>query len=367
MKSQIILFLFFAFLGVLISLLFLKKQGDRFANRILVIYTLLSCYEIIYNCLRWSGKLYTIEYVHLNMTHFPLWLIYGPLVYIYVRRVIFNTTFKKSDILFVIPILILILLLSPFYFLSAQNKYDTIVNNTVNDYILLPSYGIWIIIVFMIFYGGFTYQKFKKSTNVGYKEKNWLHWFIGAYFGFVFLFTLYIFLIRFEIMDAQYDYFIDIGIVFFVGVLVYFGFVQPDVFSGKKRIKNVANFFKYKKTGLSKQISMELKENLVQIMENQKPYLNSELRLDDLSDLLNSSRNHTSQVINEQFNLSFFDFINKYRIKDACKLLVDTDKKALNKTQIAYSVGFNNRTSFYKAFKKFTNQSPSSYSQSIVS
>ena len=93
--------------------------------------------------------------------------------------------------------------------------------------------------------------------------------------------------------------------------------------------------------------------------------MNNELRLDDLSRLMNLSRNHTSQIINEHFNLSFFDFVNRYRIREAKNTLIMLDKNELTVTQIAYDVGFNNRASFYKAFKKFTSENPSDYLKKI--
>ena len=360
MTPQIIIFLFFAFLGVLLSILFwFKKTGDLFANRLLSIYTLLFSYEITYNCLQWSEIIYTTKYVHFHMTQFMLWLVYGPIVFIYVRRLTENVKFKKSDLLLFLPALLLFALFIPYYFLNATDKLDAIMNNQVFHYALFPNYGIWVIIGGMFFYGFYTYRKFKNDSKIGYKEGVWLKWFIGSYFGFVFLFALYIFLVRFNIMSYKYDYFIDAGIVFFIAMLGYFGFVQPDVFSGKKTIAQVIPFVKYKKTGLSKALSLDLKENLLQIMENEKPYHDNDLRLDNLAELLKVSRNQTSQIINEHFNLSFFDFINKYRVEEAVELLINPEDEDVNITHIAYGVGFNNRASFYKAFKKFTNKTPS--------
>ncbi|MEX0289420.1 MAG: hypothetical protein AB3N14_09945, partial [Flavobacteriaceae bacterium] len=78
------------------------------ANIILAAYTLLFSFELLNNCLRWSGELYTASFVHINLTHFPLWVIYGPLVFIYVRRVIKNDSFRTSDLLFLVPPLIII-------------------------------------------------------------------------------------------------------------------------------------------------------------------------------------------------------------------------------------------------------------------
>ncbi len=330
------------------------------ANRLLSLYTFLFSFELLNNCLRWSGDLYTSRFIHLDLTHFPLWVIYGPIVYLYSRRVLSKSTFKITDLLFLIPPIGIIVLLIPFYLLGSAKKLEVVKSGHTWDYALFPSFVIWLIIALMFFYAFLTYLSFAWRTNIGFRQHKWLKWFVGSYVGFVSSFGLYIALVRFGLMDPSYDYFIDLGIVFFIGMLAFFGFVQPEIFEGKT-IKEVIPFIKYKKTGLSPALSLEMRQKLLDVMQREKPHLNNELRLDDISRLMNLSRNHTSQIINEHFNLSFFDFVNRYRIKEAKKLLMQNDENRLTMTQIAYDVGFNNRASFYKAFKKFTDFNPSDY------
>lgn len=361
MNKIVLLFLFFSFLGVLLSLLFLlKKKGDRLANVLLSCYTFLFSFELLNNCLRWSGELYTAQFIHIDLTHFPLWVVYGPLVFMYSRRVLKGSGFKKTDLLFLLPPITIIVLLAPFYVLGTEKKLQVVGEGQTWAYATFPNYAIWLVIALMFFYALLTYFTFAHNKLIGLRQNKWLKWFVGSYFGFAFAFGLYIFLVRFGIMSPSYDYMIDIGIVFFIGMLAFFGFVQPEIFEGKT-IQEIIPFIKYKKTGLSPALSIEMKQKLLDIMQREKPYLNNELRLDDISRLMNLSRNHTSQIINEHFNLSFFDFINRYRIKEAKSLLMKNDENKLTMTQIAYDVGFNNRASFYKAFKKFTDFNPSDY------
>ncbi len=361
MSWVIILFFFFTIFGIALSIRFLfKEKADRFANVLLGVYTFLFAFELLNNCLRWSGIIYKTGFINLNFTHFPLWTVYGALVYIYVRRVVDKTGFKWADILFLIPPGITVALLFPYYSLSNESKLKALENGNTYDYVYFPDYGIWVVIVIMFFYAALTYFGFWQNKRVGFRENKWLRWFVGSYFGFVFMFALYIFLVRFNIMDSSYDYFIDIVIVFFIGMLAFFGFIQPEVFEGKS-IKEAIPFVKYRKTGLSEGLSLEMKEKLLRIMEVQQPYLDNDLRLDDLAMMMKLSRNQTSQIINEHFNLSFFDFVNQYRIKDAKNLLLQNKEDDRTISQIAYDVGFNNRASFYKAFKKFSDGNPSDY------
>ncbi|WP_343486792.1 helix-turn-helix domain-containing protein [Allomuricauda sp. d1] len=361
MPWHIILFYFFSFLGFVLGILFfLKRKGDGLANRILGVYVLLFSFELFYNCLKWSGYLIKEEFAHLNFVHSPLWLTYGPLVYIYVRQVIHKTRFKKADAWFLVPVVLVIVLTFPFFGLSAARKIEVLQQGTFFQNVYMPYNGIWVAIALMFFYAWLTYHRFGPRTNAKFRENKWLKWFVGSYFGFVFAFFFYVFVVRFNLMDYRYDYFVDIVIVIFIGMLSFFGFVQPEIFDGK-RIKEVVPFIKYRKTGLSDALSEEMKAKLLRIMKTDKPYLDNTLRLDDLASRLNMSRNHTSQIINQHFNLSFFDFINSYRIEEAKQLLAENDQKQATITQIAYDAGFNNRASFYKAFKKFENQNPTDY------
>lgn len=107
---------------------------------------------------------------------------------------------------------------------------------------------------------------------------------------------------------------------------------------------------------------IELKSEINTLMQNEKPYLNSELNLINLSDLLNISPHILSYVINTGYNVNFPQFVNKYRVENAKRLLLDKEKsKQLSMLGIAYESGFNSKTVFNTAFKKITGQTPSEY------
>ena len=71
-----------------------------------------------------------------------------------------------------------------------------------------------------------------------------------------------------------------------------------------------------------------------------------------------------SQVINERAEVSFPDFINKYRIEEAKRLLTNNHNnwKIL---VIGLEVGFSNKTSFHRYFKKYVNLTPSEFQNSL--
>ncbi|MEO9512585.1 MAG: helix-turn-helix domain-containing protein [Flavobacteriaceae bacterium] len=123
---------------------------------------------------------------------------------------------------------------------------------------------------------------------------------------------------------------------------------------------------KYGKTGLSKSFSLELKNRLEYLMTDQKLYLQHQLKLDDIAELLDISRHHASQVINENFQVSFYDYINAFRVEDAKRQLSSNFDGTKSISDLAYECGFNNRVSFYKAFKKITLTTPIEYMEKKV-
>jgi AraC-like DNA-binding protein len=100
---------------------------------------------------------------------------------------------------------------------------------------------------------------------------------------------------------------------------------------------------------------------ITSIIEKDRVYFNPEYRLNDLANSCNISVHKVSQVINHIEGVSFSDFINRYRIEEAKKMLISEKNKTYTILAIAHEVGFNSKTAFYNAFKKLCKISPSAY------
>ncbi len=358
-----IVFLCFSFLAFCLAfLLFIKKRGDKIANRLLGIYLLLFSFNLVYNVLYWTKELFSINFIHLVATNVFPWILYGPILYFYVRRITFNSKFRWPDLLHGIPFVFYFLNYSSFFFQNSNNKVHILTTGTLGEYFHWPIPRNYIVlIIIMLLYAGLIYFKFIK----GYRDENkrkWLSWLSVSYFGYVVSFISYFVLREFGFIEGHFDYFISFFMIFFIGLVTYFGFLQPQVFEGVP-IKQIAGFSKYKKTGLTKEHSTTLKNTLIDVMQTQKPHLNSEINLNSLSEELNLSRHHLSQIINENFKTNFFDFINQYRIREAMQLIKENPEISIS--EIIYTVGFSNRVSFNKAFKKHTGRTPSQFKMSL--
>ena len=97
-------------------------------------------------------------------------------------------------------------------------------------------------------------------------------------------------------------------------------------------------------------------------MDSNKPYLKSDLKISELADSLTVPYYQLSQLINDEFLVNFYDFINKYRVEEAKKLLIE-DTNNYKILAIAYEVGFNSKATFNRVFKKFTDLTPSEFKE----
>jgi AraC-like DNA-binding protein len=126
-------------------------------------------------------------------------------------------------------------------------------------------------------------------------------------------------------------------------------------------VSRKAHRHKYAKSGLNRQQLLEYKNRLTGIMHSQQIFLRSDLTLPKLAEAVGCSVNHLSQVINSGFGMSFFDYLNQYRIEHAKDLLSRLDGRNGAVLNIAFTVGFNSNSAFYAAFKKCVGQTPAQY------
>lgn len=114
----------------------------------------------------------------------------------------------------------------------------------------------------------------------------------------------------------------------------------------------------------SKEITEELqalKQRLAQYMEDEKPFLNPELKMKELASIMETNPSILSRVINTGFGQNFNDFINSRRVEAVKQRLADPTSSQYSLLGIAEQCGFNSKSTFNRAFKKFSGISPRDY------
>ena len=122
------------------------------------------------------------------------------------------------------------------------------------------------------------------------------------------------------------------------------------------------NSFKYKNSHLSDDNKQQLLSRILQVMDTSDEIFSPDFSLERLAMLSGSKYKYVSQVINEHYQQNFNNFLNSYRIKEACKRMRDMDNYGnFTIEAISESVGFKSRSTFVTSFKRITGLTPSQY------
>ena len=100
---------------------------------------------------------------------------------------------------------------------------------------------------------------------------------------------------------------------------------------------------------------------IIQVMEEEKLFTNPNFDLAMLAERCDISPNYLSQIINKKSGLSFYDFINHYRIEEVKKNLLNTEFADYSILGIGLEAGFKSKSTFYHVFKKSTGMTPSAF------
>lgn len=141
-------------------------------------------------------------------------------------------------------------------------------------------------------------------------------------------------------------------LVLVVGLLVALGFFL---------IRQKSLFKKSRPFMQTNKIIDKVFQKVVDLMIDDKPYLNPNLTISKLSVLLEETPQKVSETIKTKTNQSFYAFINKYRVEEAKNLLNDTTYNSYSIVSIGLESGFNSKATFNRVFKNETGMTPSTY------
>lgn len=123
---------------------------------------------------------------------------------------------------------------------------------------------------------------------------------------------------------------------------------------------------KYAASSLTSEKKMSLFQRLERLMQEEEVYKENLLTKERVADLLGTNRTYLSQVINEQTQQNFTQYINNYRINEAIRLLSDPKNDILLKA-VAAEVGFSSMSTFYKIFQNTVGIPPKQYRNKVMS
>ncbi|MDC8006245.1 helix-turn-helix transcriptional regulator [Aureisphaera galaxeae] len=357
-------YLFSSIIGFFIAIvLMLRKNQDRWSSVLISLFMLINSVFIFHNFLYETNLVFTAP--HMLYVSATYAYIYGPLMYFYYKRITSNYQFGKKDLLHLIPTVAILVLLAPILALSGVEKTHIQFGVGVVDREPYRYYVVFTKFLSLLIYGGmvmYCYIKNSKKLAITLHAKKWIR-------NLVILTSIYVIAYLIHGLNItglvpRMDIFVSIQVISMCLTILYIGYAsytRPNLItSGFVKKKQ-----KYTKSGLTPSYSIELKMELLQLLEEEKIYRQNDISLAIVAEKLGTTRHNASQVINEHFALNFFELINKYRIDEAKEILKSDKNKNLNIIDVAYEVGFNNKVTFNKSFRKQLSITPSQYISSL--
>jgi AraC-like DNA-binding protein len=329
-------------------------------------------------------------------------LLYMPLSFLYVRSALLGMFPTRGDLLHFLPLVVFFVDHLLFFGSSTTQKLALI--EGAHDFSALTNFsqGTWLTSEFYLFLITFTYfiygfsevivlMKYAKDNRdffAGYNT-HWVKW-LFFYLVMQFLIIIPTFII---LLSGDSQYLLEVSDVFGIISAVFIScslFIHPDTSPAKdlenfgfpkqqlsgspylslttRQEENDLEFGKtqdVKQIKTTKSLSMEqiflVRDEIEILLAEQESFLKHGYSLQDLSNSLSRPLYQVSAIINQVYGSNFNEFINKYRINYAIKMISEKQTQHLNIYGLADRCGFSNRNSFTAAFKKVTGHTPSDY------
>ena len=201
-------------------------------------------------------------------------------------------------------------------------------------------------------------------SNLDDRELRWLDWFIVSLVA-LWIVTAVSFVadnIGFsQILVEELLYGLTACLLLFV--MAFASIVPPEPVAEDPTIPNDPSEPKYARSALTEDHAKQLATRIRSAMTQDALYLDPNLSLQKLSRHVGALPNQISQTLNEQIGSTFFDYIAHHRIEAAKPLIAEGVASTLT---VSLDVGFNSRSTFYKAFKRETGMTPKAYRDEAV-
>ncbi len=364
--------------GLLLFSLLLFKKGKQLKDYLFLSWIAASLLQIgFYQITIYHFALYGIWAV----VSFAIPLLGAPLLFLYIQSLTKRqlSFLQIASHVCIYPIYCLV-----FYFSAQTSDYELVASQgffspSPDSPLWTQYYAVPLAISGMLYcvWDLLLLKKHKQriSQLYSYEEQvdlRWLNYVVYSYFV-LFLFASFLVFggVHFQIFPLK-DTFALVGICLCLMLIAFgfYGFHQSTVFSNipinettRESKKNGDRTPSYTKSGLNPDRVKVLGLQIQRHMEQQKPFLNEQLTLSMLASQCDCTQAQLSQIVNQHFNKSFYDFVNEYRVEEAKKRLNSPTYEHLSILGIAYDCGFKSKSSFNRYFKKYTGTSPSKFKE----
>jgi AraC-like DNA-binding protein len=364
MVNTIISWLFLAAIAqavfLSVALLNPRQPEMRTANR------LLSALLLIFSAIighAWLGlnHLYRV-YPHSALAIVTLGLAVGPLLYLYLRAMLSDQPLGRRALLHFVPFAVATLAMLPFYLRSADEKLAW-----MRQWQGWPWYlalGAVVKLLILFFYLRASHRLVRRvpadSELVGGLRRLMRLWLVSAALS-----VAAVAMAAFDIEQPLSVEAVDGGaLIVFVFATAYTAMRLPLGYR-PRALPPAPPASPPKPRYADKQLSTADRDaflfRLQTCMEQDQPYRNGELKLEDLAAQVAMTPHELSQLINQHCGANFADYLNRYRVEALKVALHDPQQASASILDLALIAGFNSKSAMNRAFKKITGMTPGEF------
>ena len=335
------------FLSICLTIVFGIKTRQHLSNLWLSLFFVATSAVFIVKFLYATGEI--INHPHWFKVNFTAGILRPLFIYFFL---LFLLEKRKSiqwkHLAHFVPFLVLLAFLFPFYMKSGEYKLAVLRGEIVNTIGILPSWYVYFQFAYSVIYLVLSFLVIRKYADHIVRPKSGLKWvYVVPIIGLFYI--AFALVLRILGMTGGYNYYLyemfAILLVVLVVRLMYLHSLE------KKWLHE-----KYVKSQLSTEEIDVLFKHISDVIKNEQLFRKQDLRVIDIAQRVEKPEYQISQIINAKAG-SFHDYINTLRIEDAKQLLIQAYPK-FTIEGIAHESGFHSRASFYKSFRKLTNQTP---------
>lgn len=401
------------------------KRSNRTANRLLAVAMVTFSVSLATSVYHAAGL--ERRFPHFFGAGYPLPLLFGPLVYLYALAAADRSRrLTRRDALHLLPFVMLVVAALPIYLMSGAEKvafYQRLQAGerppllAIADPLKLLS-GIAYTAATIRFLHRHREQVKESYSSIERVNLRWLLWLAGS------AATIWFLAVVLEVVQSagialgtRSDDIITLAVAALVYLIGYMGLRQPEIFryetaeyavpvrelaalragagitsdapaedagpqppapaddaamgavaaggAGESRggVQVTQAPPRYERSGLTERQAERLRVALMEVMDRERPWQDSELTLADLAARLKTTPHKLSEVLNSQLGITFYDFVNGYRVREVQRRIAAGEAQRVKMLTLALDAGFASKSTFNMVFKKHTSQTPSDYRQ----
>ena len=345
-----------------------NKRSTLFLALFLLSHALIPINELV----MWGAEFkMTARDLFPSLYFFPMVAYYidGALLYLCFKALVFKDfSLTKIDLFHFIPLMAYITFIGLVFYSKPQDIRLEMINSESFVYSASYVYMEFLSKLIRVFYAIACFSLISRyssrlqDTNSN-MEKVHLSWLRALVIGFLLVMVSEAILVAAKIINIytnfSFSLFVNIGLT---GYYITFALVNLLVFTAVRyfgAFEQVNEIKITKKVRDERFFQPELALSVDDAIRGGQIYMDPDITLDKLAESLKISPRDLSSLINRHFGINFYEFINRYRIEEAKRMLTSEEYKATTITDIYLKVGFNSKSVFYTFFKKLEGMTPS--------